>query len=59
MMPQYYQQRATAGLIITEATQISDSSQGYFLSSLARCPRFTPDIPKRRITNGTLCTRAC
>ena len=29
MMAKYYQQRATAGLIITEATQISDDSQGY------------------------------
>lgn len=29
MMKTYYQQRATAGLIITEATQISDDSQGY------------------------------
>lgn len=29
MMATYYQQRATAGLIITEATQISDDSQGY------------------------------
>ncbi|CAK2764895.1 N-ethylmaleimide reductase [Vibrio crassostreae] len=29
MMAEYYQQRATAGLIISEATQISDDSQGY------------------------------
>ncbi|HAH02086.1 MAG TPA: alkene reductase, partial [Vibrio sp.] len=29
MMATYYQQRASAGLIITEATQISDDSQGY------------------------------
>lgn len=29
MMAEYYQQRASAGLIITEATQISDDSQGY------------------------------
>lgn len=29
MMATYYQQRATAGLIISEATQISDDSQGY------------------------------
>jgi N-ethylmaleimide reductase len=29
MMATHYQQRATAGLIITEATQISDDSQGY------------------------------
>jgi N-ethylmaleimide reductase len=29
MMAQYYQQRASAGLIISEATQISDDSQGY------------------------------
>ena len=29
MMAQYYAQRASAGLIITEATQISDDSQGY------------------------------
>ncbi|WP_261817008.1 alkene reductase [Vibrio gallicus] len=29
MMATYYKQRATAGLIITEATQISDDSQGY------------------------------
>ena len=35
MMATYYQQRASAGLIITEATQISDDSQGY---------SFTPGI---------------
>ncbi|MCE9679874.1 alkene reductase [Shewanella sp. AS1] len=29
MMAAYYAQRASAGLIITEATQISDDSQGY------------------------------
>ncbi|CAK2432433.1 N-ethylmaleimide reductase [Vibrio crassostreae] len=29
MMAEYYQQRGTAGLIISEATQISDDSQGY------------------------------
>lgn len=29
MMANYYQQRASAGLIISEATQISDDSQGY------------------------------
>lgn len=29
MMADYYKQRADAGLIITEATQISDDSQGY------------------------------
>ena len=29
MMATYYRQRASAGLIITEATQISDDSQGY------------------------------
>ncbi|UXI02877.1 alkene reductase [Photobacterium sp. TY1-4] len=29
MMANYYAQRASAGLIITEATQISDDSQGY------------------------------
>ncbi|CAK3664604.1 N-ethylmaleimide reductase [Vibrio crassostreae] len=29
MMAQYYKQRSTAGLIISEATQISDDSQGY------------------------------
>ena len=29
MMATYYRQRATAGLIITEATQISDDAQGY------------------------------
>ncbi|EHU5195965.1 alkene reductase [Vibrio vulnificus] len=29
MMATYYQQRASAGLIISEATQISDDSQGY------------------------------
>ncbi|MBW8183291.1 alkene reductase [Shewanella nanhaiensis] len=29
MMAQYYAQRASTGLIITEATQISDDSQGY------------------------------
>ena len=28
MMATYYRQRASAGLIITEATQISDDSQG-------------------------------
>ncbi|MBF4434122.1 alkene reductase [Vibrio anguillarum] len=35
IMAQYYAQRASAGLIITEATQISDDSQGY---------SFTPGI---------------
>lgn len=35
MMATYYSQRATAGLIISEATQISDDSQGY---------SFTPGI---------------
>ena len=35
MMATYYNQRATAGLIISEATQISDDSQGY---------SFTPGI---------------
>ena len=35
MMAEYYAQRASAGLIITEATQISDDSQGY---------SFTPGI---------------
>ncbi len=29
MMATYYKQRASAGLIISEATQISDDSQGY------------------------------
>lgn len=29
MMATYYKQRATAGLVISEATQISDDSQGY------------------------------
>ncbi|MCW8354367.1 oxidoreductase, partial [Citrobacter portucalensis] len=29
MMAEYYQQRASAGLIITEATQISAQGQGY------------------------------
>ncbi|MCE3054452.1 alkene reductase, partial [Vibrio cholerae] len=29
MMATYYQQRASAGLIISEATQISDDAQGY------------------------------
>lgn len=29
LMAEYYQQRATAGLIITEATQISAQGQGY------------------------------
>ncbi|ADU72780.1 alkene reductase [Pantoea sp. At-9b] len=29
LMAEYYQQRATAGLIITEATQISPQAQGY------------------------------
>jgi len=29
MMATYYKQRATAGLIISEATQISDDSQDY------------------------------
>lgn len=29
LMAEYYQQRASAGLIITEATQISPQGQGY------------------------------
>ncbi|HEY9211270.1 MAG TPA: alkene reductase [Ancylobacter sp.] len=29
LMAEYYGQRATAGLIITEATQVSDTAQGY------------------------------
>jgi N-ethylmaleimide reductase len=30
MMAEYYEQRATAGLIVAEATQISPAAQGYF-----------------------------
>ncbi len=29
LMAEYYAQRASAGLIITEATQVSDTAQGY------------------------------
>ena len=43
MMATYYQQRASAGLIITEATQISDDSQGY---------SFTPGVYTDEQVNG-------
>ncbi|MCA1922583.1 MAG: alkene reductase, partial [Buttiauxella noackiae] len=43
MMAQYYQQRASAGLIITEATQISPQGQGY---------SWTPGIHSQEQING-------
>ncbi len=43
MMAEYYAQRASAGLIITEATQISAQGQGY---------SFTPGIYTQDQTNG-------
>ncbi|WED27648.1 alkene reductase [Vibrio sp. DW001] len=43
MMATYYEQRATAGLIISEATQISDDSQGY---------SFTPGVYTDDQVNG-------
>ncbi|MBO2651268.1 alkene reductase [Shewanella algae] len=50
MMAEYYRQRASAGLIITEATQISDDSQGY---------SFTPGIyTQEQLQGWRLVTRA-
>jgi len=50
MMAQYYAQRASAGLIITEATQISQQGQGY---------SFTPGIyTKEHIAGWKLVTNA-
>lgn len=44
LMATYYAQRASAGLIVTEATQISPDSQGY---------SFTPAcIPSRKSVAG-------
>lgn len=43
MMATYYQQRASAGLIISEATQISDDAQGY---------SFTPGVYTDEQTSG-------
>ncbi|MCX8941270.1 alkene reductase [Vibrio parahaemolyticus] len=43
MMAEYYAQRATAGLIISEATQISDDSQGY---------SFTPGVYTNQHVEG-------
>lgn len=43
LMAEYYQQRATAGLIITEATQISPQGQGY---------SWTPGIHSREQIDG-------
>ncbi|MGR5062388.1 alkene reductase [Photobacterium sp. DNB22_13_2] len=50
MMANYYQQRASAGLIISEATQISDDSQGY---------SFTPGVyTNEQIDGWKLVTQA-
>ncbi|MGF1736921.1 alkene reductase [Photobacterium satsumensis] len=50
MMANYYQQRASAGLIISEATQISDDSQGY---------SFTPGVyTNEQIEGWKLVTQA-
>ncbi|MFP2768468.1 alkene reductase [Oceanisphaera sp. KMM 10153] len=50
MMANYYAQRASAGLIITEATQISDDSQGY---------SFTPGVyTPEQVTGWQQVTRA-
>ncbi|WP_035059400.1 alkene reductase [Andreprevotia chitinilytica] len=43
LMAEYYAQRASAGLIVTEATQISPSGQGY---------SFTPGIHSAEQVNG-------
>ncbi|PSW10066.1 alkene reductase [Photobacterium rosenbergii] len=43
MMATYYQQRASAGLIISEATQISDDAQGY---------SFTPGVYADKQVDG-------
>lgn len=43
MMAEYYAQRASAGLLITEATQISDESQGY---------SFTPGVYTHEQVSG-------
>ena len=39
LMAEYYAQRASAGLIVTEATQISSQGQGSFIAH--------PDLPRR------------
>ncbi|GAA5647677.1 MULTISPECIES: alkene reductase [Vibrio] len=50
MMAEYYAQRASAGLIITEATQISDDSQGY---------SFTPGVyTEQQVEGWKLVTQA-
>lgn len=50
MMATYYKQRATAGLIISEATQISDDSQGY---------SFTPGVyTNQQVAKWNLVTKA-
>lgn len=50
MMATYYKQRATAGLIISEATQISDDSQGY---------SFTPGVyTNEQVTGWKAVTKA-
>ena len=42
MNVEYYAQRASAGLIITEATQISPQGIGYLSSRPYLCQRFRP-----------------
>ncbi|MFA0521179.1 alkene reductase, partial [Vibrio sp. 10N.222.55.E8] len=50
LMATYYKQRATAGLIISEATQISDDSQGY---------SFTPGVyTDKQVTGWKAVTQA-
>jgi len=50
MMATYYKQRATAGLIISEATQISNDSQGY---------SFTPGVyTNQQVAKWKLVTKA-
>ena len=42
---EYYAQRATAGLIIAEATQVSEQAQGY--SDTPGCPQAGSSAPER------------
>jgi N-ethylmaleimide reductase len=48
LMAEYYRQRASAGLIITEATQISPQGQGYSWTPGIHSPSRFQDGSSRR-----------
>jgi N-ethylmaleimide reductase len=52
LTPEYYAQRASAGLIITEATQISQQWQGYQVTPGST--RRRRDARRRAATEGDL-----